>query len=169
MVLVVWLGLEISDGLSTRERKVARMRKALVVLQDLRLRGGQEKPDEDVLAQMTTTLVPLETYVSAAAEKVGIAKPNVTPRPAILKDGFQSQTVQFEVRDVTLVQLKDLLEGLETQSKLVVVTFLKIDRKFREEEKEKLDARLEVSTFARAAPEGAGSGTGSGSAKKAGG
>ena len=159
-ILVIWLGLKISDGLDGREKKVQRMRKALKTLQGLRMQGEVNKPTDDALSQMTATLVPLETYVANAADKVGIPKPKVTPHNGPPKDGFVSQAVEFDVRDVTLTQLKDLLEGLETGSKLVAVTSLKIDKRTRDEEKDKLDARLEVTTYARAAPAEGGSGSG---------
>jgi hypothetical protein len=148
VVLLVFLGTKIGDGLDAREARIAKMRKALVVLADLRARGEQEPPDA-ALAEMTATPVKLETYVSKAAEKINITKPNVTPRAPVQKDNFVTHSVQFEVRDLTVYQAKDLLEALETGSKLVAVTSLTINRKFRDEDKDKLDLKLEVSTYSR--------------------
>jgi hypothetical protein len=153
LVLVLFLGSRISGGLEARETRIAKMRRALVVLADLRARGEQEPPDA-ALAEMTSTPVKLETYVAKAAETIKIAAPNVTPRAPVTKDNFITHAVQFDVRDLTVAQAKDLLEALETRSKLVVVTSLTINRKFRDEDKDKLDLKLEVSTYSRVPTEG---------------
>ena len=153
VVLVLFLGSKISSGLEDREARIARMRRALVVLADLRARGEQEAPDA-ALAEMTSTPVKLETYVANAAKKLQIPPPNVTPRAPVQKDNFWTHSVQFDVRDLTVAQAKDLLQELETGSKLVVVTSLTINRKFRDEDKDKLDLKLEVSTYSRVAVEG---------------
>jgi type II secretory pathway component PulM len=161
-VVIIFLGLKISDGLDARERRISRMRKALIVLSDIRARGGDTKPENDVLAEMTSTPVTLETYVSKAAEKVQITKPNVTPGSTQNQDGFVVHSVRFDVQSVTVIQMKDLLEALETGSRFVVVTSVTINRKFRDEDKDKLDLKLEVSTYSRAPKEGEGDGSGTG-------
>jgi len=162
VVLTIFLGLRIRDGLDTREHRISRMRKALDVLIDLRARGDQKPVGDDVLAEITTTPIVLETYVSKAAEKLQIPKPPVTPGSSGTKDGFVTHTVRFEVRGLTVTQMKDLLEALETGSKRVVVTGLTINsRKARDEDKDKVDVKLEVSTYSR---EVTGTEDGSGSA-----
>jgi hypothetical protein len=162
-VLIIFLGLKISDGLDAREHRVHRMRKALNVLADLRVRGEQKQADDALAEMKRTPPIQLETYVGKAADKIAIARPPVTPGSSVVKDGFVTKTVRFEVRDLTVTQAKDLLEALETGSKLVVVTSLSINRKFRDEEKDKLDLKLEVTTYAYENQPGAGSGSGGGS------
>ena len=163
-VLIVFLGMKISEGLDEREARVAQMRKALGVLQDLRVRGETKQAD-DVIAELKKgTPIVLETYVGKAADKIQIPRPPVTPGTTVTKDGFTTKTVRFEVRDVTITQAKDLLEALETGSKLVVVTSMTINKKFRDEEKDKLDLKLEVTTYAyENAPAAAGADTAAGS------
>jgi hypothetical protein len=165
IVLTIFLGLKISDGLAVREARVARMRRAIDVLHDLRGRPKEKPTDDGALAEMDQPPIVLETYVAKAAEKLSIPKPPVTPGPAPKKDPFVGKTVRFEVRDLTIQQVKDLLEALETGSKRVAVTSLTINRKFRDEDKEKLDVKLEVTTYSRPPKEDAGSAAGSGSGK----
>jgi hypothetical protein len=164
-VLIIFLGLKISDGLDNREKRVADMRKALNILQDLRIRGETKEADDAIAELKKGTPIELTTYVGKAADKIQIPRPAVSPGTTVTKDGYTTKTVRFEVRDVTITQAKDMLEALETGSKLVVVTSMSINRKFRDEEKDKLDLKLEVATYAfeNAQPGGSGSGAGSGS------
>jgi hypothetical protein len=164
-VLIVFLGMKIKDGLDEREARVADMRKALNILQDLRIRGETKDADDAIAELKKGTPIELTTYVGKAADKIQIPRPAVSPGNTVTKDGFTTKTVRFEVRDVTITQAKDMLEALETGSKLVVVTSMTINRKFRDEEKDKLDLKLEVTTYAyeNAQPAGSGSAAGSGS------
>jgi hypothetical protein len=76
-----------------------------------------------------------------------------------------TSSVTLNVSDLTLDQLEKFLQAVETKSKYVAVTHLDITRRDYKG-KDKLDASLEVSTYAREAakkPEGEGSGAGSGS------
>lgn len=164
-VLTIFLGLKISDGLAAREHRVQRMRRAVTVLQELRARPQDKPAGDGALAEITATPIVLETYVAKAAEKLSIPTPPVTPGSSVTKENFITHTVRFEVRDLTITQLKDLLEALETGSKRVVVTAMTINRKFRDEDKDKLDVKLEVSTYSRVPTGDAGSGSaGAGSA-----
>lgn len=168
-VLIIFLGMKIGSGLDDREKRVKRERKALEVLSDLRVRGGDQKQTDEALAEMKkgVAIVP-ETYVGKAFDKISIARPTVTPGTTQNKDGFVTKTVRFEAHDLTVTQAKDLLEALETGSKTVVVTSLTITRKFRDEDKDKLDLKLEVTTYAYENLPGAGSGSGTASGSGAG-
>jgi hypothetical protein len=164
-VLIIFLGTKISGGLDDREHRIRRERKALEVLSDLRVRGGDSKQVDEALIELKKgqPIVP-ETYVGKAFDKIQIARPTVTPGNNVTKDGIVTKTVRFEVHDLTVTQAKDLLEALETGSKVVVVSALTINRKFRDEDKDKLDLKLEVTTYAYENQPGAGSGSaGSGS------
>jgi hypothetical protein len=163
IVLTVFLGMKISEGLDEREARVKRMRRAVDVLVDLRSRPEAKADTDDALAEITSTPIVLETYVAKAAEKLTIPTPAVTPGQTQNREGFVTHSVRFDVRDLTVQQMKDLLEALETGSKRVVITALTINRKFRDEDKDKLDLKLEVTTYSRPADQ-AGSAGASGSA-----
>jgi len=165
ITIAIWLGLSIHDGLVTKEKANERARKALVVLADLKARGPAEQTD-DVVATMGTEPVSLDTYLTNAAQKAGFQLKGTTPRNAVTRNGFVTNSVSCQVSDLTIDQLTKFLQEIETASKVVVVTRLDLRRDFKS--KEKLDATLEVSTYSKEPPKGDAE-AGSGSAEKNGG
>lgn len=163
VVLALWLGLEIRDGLTNIEAKNDKMRRALVVLADLKARGGADTNVDPVMAAIPKEPLSLDTYLSNAAEKAGFTLKGTTPRNPVTRDGFVTSSVQINVDDLDIEKLKTFLAEVEKE-KVVVITHLTINRD--RNDKSKLDARLEVSTYAHA-PEktDAGSGSGAGSGK----
>jgi type II secretory pathway component PulM len=170
ITIAVWLGLSIHDGLVAKEAHTEKMRKALVVLADLKARGPVG-PTDDVVATMGVEPVSLDTYLSNAAQKAGFTLKGTTPRNPVTRNGFVTNSVQCQVSDLPIDQLKKFLQEVETGSKVVMVTRLDVRRDFKS--KEKLDATLEVSTYskekaAKETKDGEGSGGSGGSAKKGG-
>jgi hypothetical protein len=149
LTIVIWLGLAIGDGLSSMEARNDKMRRALVVLADLKARGPR-KPVDDLTAGMPTEPISLETYLTNAATTAGFVLKGTTPRTPVTRNGFTTATVTLTVSDLTLDQLKKFLQEVETKSKYVATTRLEITRRDYKS-KEKLDASLEVSTYAKEA------------------
>ncbi|HEY5937706.1 MAG TPA: hypothetical protein VIU61_23825, partial [Kofleriaceae bacterium] len=83
--------------------------------------------------------------------------------PEVTKNKFVTKSVKFKVEDLELDQLKSFLQELETTSKVVFVTDLDIARDFKDPKK--VDADLEVTTYAKAKDSGT-AGSAAGSAKK---
>lgn len=168
ITIAVFLGSYISDGLGKIEKSNAEARKALAVLAGLRERGPAQ-PTDDVLANMPTEPIGLESYLTGAADKVKLKIPRFTPRNPITKNGFITHSMQMDLNDVTLEQARAFLEAVESDSKYVAVTSMNVSRKFGV--KEKLNLKLEITAFAKEPPpkakgaeaEGAGSADGSGS------
>jgi type II secretory pathway component PulM len=162
VTVVLWLALSIHDGLAAIEHRNDRMEKALDIVEEVRAHGGVKKAaSDDLVATIGTEPVRLETYLSKVADQVKISVPSYNPVTPVEKNGFKTVMNKIELRDLTIQQLKDFLEQVETGNKLVQVTALTINRNFRD--KEKLDAKLEISTYARIPDQAAGSGSGSGS------
>ena len=162
LTIVIWLGMAIGDGLSNMEARNDKMRKALSVLAELKARGPQQ-PVDDVVAGMPLEPLSLETYLSNAAQTAGFVLKGTTPRTPTTRNGFVTSSVTLSVSDLTLDQLEKFLQAVETKSKYVAVTRLEIQRRDYKG-KDKLDASLEVSTYAKEAakkPEGGGSDAGS--------
>lgn len=168
LTIIVWLGLSIHDGLSNMEARNEKSRQALRVLEDLKARGPAQ-PTDDVVATMGVEPLSLDTYLSNAAQKAGFTLKGTTPRNAVTRNGFVTNSVSCSVSDLTIDQFKKFLQEVETGSKVVVVTRLDVRRDFKT--KEKLDATLEVSTYSKEPPpKGEGGGSGSaGSAETKGG
>jgi hypothetical protein len=148
VTVVIWLGLSIGDGLSSMEGRNDKMRRALSVLADLKERGPRQ-PTDDLVAGMPVEPLSLETYLTNAANTAGFVLKGTTPRTPIERNGFQTSSVSLNVNDLTLDQLKKFLQEIETKSRYVAVTRLEITRR-EYKGKDKLDAALEVSTYARA-------------------
>jgi hypothetical protein len=162
--IAIWLGLAIGDGLSGMEARNDRMRKALSVLTDLRARGPMQ-PADDLVANMPVEAPGLETYLTNAASAAGFVLKGTTPRTPVPRNGFTTSSVTLNPSDLTLDQLQKFLQEIETKSKYVAVTRIEITRRDYKG-KDKLDATLEVSSYAKdppEKPEGAGSGAGSAS------
>jgi type II secretory pathway component PulM len=147
VIVVLFMATSIRDKQSAREDNNARMRSALAVIADLRARGEVARPD-DPGTKIGAEPVKLESYLTRAAEKVGITIPSYNPRPPVTKNGFVTHAGQVELRDLTITQVKSLLEAIESDSKLVVVTTLTLTRNFRD--KEKVDLKMEVATYSTA-------------------
>jgi hypothetical protein len=171
LTLVIWLGMAIGDGLSNMQARNDRIRKALVVIADLKQRGPKQ-PVDDLVSGMPVEPLSLETYLSNAATTAGFVLKGTTPRNPVSRNGFATASVALSVSDLTIEQLKKFLQEVETKSKYVAVTRMEITRR-EYKGKDKLDASLEVSTYARepakksdaGAGSGAGAGAGSGSEK----
>ncbi len=161
LTIIVWLGLSIGDGLSNMEARNEKTRKALIVLEDLKARGPA-RPTDDVVATMGVEPLSLDTYLTNAAQKAGFTLKGTTPRNAVTRNGFVTNSVSCQISDLSIDQFKKFLQEVETGSKVVVVTRLDIRRDFKA--KEKLDATLEVSTYSKEPPPKGDSGSGSGSA-----
>jgi type II secretory pathway component PulM len=168
LTLVIWLGMAIGDGLSSMEARNDKMRKALNVIAELKARGPQQ-PVDDVVNGMPVEPLSLETYLTNAAQTAGFVLKGTTPRNPTTRNGFVTNSVTLSVSDLTLDQLEKFLQAVETKSKYVAITRLDITRRDYKG-KDKLDATLEVSTYAKeAAKKPEGSGSDAGSAEKQGG
>lgn len=150
ITIAIWLGFSIHDGLVAKEKHNDKMRKALVVLADLKARGGPAQPGDDLVATMGTEPLSLDTYLSNAAQKAGFTLRGTTPRNPVTRNGFVTNSVSCQVSDLPIDQFRQFLQEIETQSKLVAITRLDVRRDFRD--KEKLDATLEVSTYSKEPP-----------------
>jgi hypothetical protein len=150
LTLVIWLGLAIGDGLNSMQSRNDKMRKALTALADLKARGGPKQPVDDVVAGMPVEPLSLETYLSNAATTAGFVLKATTPRNPVTRNGFTTASVSLAANDVNIDQLKKFLQEIETKSKYVAITRLDITRR-EFKGKDKLDASLEVSTYAKEA------------------
>jgi type II secretory pathway component PulM len=160
LTIAIWLGLAIHDGLDAMALRNNKSRKALDALADLRARGQTHEQVDDVVATMGTEPLSLDTYLSNAAKKAKYdLKSTITPRQPVSRNGFVTNTSTLSIENMTIEQLRDFLQEVETASKVVAVTHIDMRRDFRD--KDKLDLNLEVSTYSKekpAAAEGSGAG-----------
>ena len=163
IVLAIWLGLAIHDGLDAMGERNDHTRKALDVLADLRARGQTHAQVDDAVATMGTQPLSLETYLNTAAKEAHFElKTSMTPHQEQHKNGFVTNSMSLTLNKMSITELKDFLQRIESNSKYVAVTRLEISTDFHD--KDKLNATLEVSTYSKEPPaQGSGSGSDSGS------
>ncbi len=155
--IFLFLAFGISDRLDTMEANNARMRKALGVLEHYRVHGRDgSTAAANPAANIGSEPIKLESYLDKAAQKVGINVPSYKPRAGATKNGFAVHTIELQVAGLSLEQVRDFLEAIETDNPLVVTNHIVLKRAFND--KEKVDLKLEVSTFSRVAAEGAAAG-----------
>jgi hypothetical protein len=164
IVVALWLGSAIHDGLDAMEHHNDRERKALAAVETMRAKGETKPLLDDSLTGMPSDLPSLQTYVSNAAKKAKLDIKSISPRSPQAKSGFQSQTASFQVDKVDIQETKDLLNALETDSRYVAVTKLELQRDFHD--KDKLRADVDVTAYAHEAGSGD-AGSAGGSATKA--
>lgn len=145
VIVALWLGLAIHDGLSAMERRNEDMREALNIVADLKARGPQTPKDRTV-EDMPDTAVSLETYLSNAATKAGVPWKGSTPHTPVTKNGFVTSSVSCSLDDVELDKVKAFLQEVETGSKYVAVTSIDIKR---DRDPTKVDVKLGVSTYSK--------------------
>jgi len=165
LTIAIWLGLAIHDGLDAMATRNNKSRKALDALADLRARGQTHEQVDDVAATMGTEPLSLDTYLSNAAKKAKYdLKSTITPRQPVSRNGFVTNTSTLSIENMTIEQLRDFLQEVETASKVVAVTHIDMRRDFRD--KDKIDINLEVSTYSKEKPAGAEGSGAAGSDKK---
>jgi uncharacterized protein (UPF0333 family) len=167
LVMIIYVALQIREGLATLEAKNAKARKALATLTAYKAQARAVTAD-DPAKLIGAEAVKLETYLYNAAGKANVTLPGVNTKGTSPKGSFIAHAASVEVRELNITQIKDLLEAIETENKTVMVSSLQIRRNFRD--KEKLDLTIEVVTWSKAAADGGdekgeGSGTGTGTAK----
>lgn len=174
ITIAVFLGSYISDGLNKIEANNNKMRRALVVLEELIARGPAQ-PVDNVLLSMPTEPIALESYLTRAAQRAKVVIPRFNPRAQVTRDGFVTSGMQIDLNDVTLEQARLFFEAVENgESPYVAVTAVSVSRKLAA--KEKLNFKLDITAYAKVPDkpaESAGAGDagagGAGSATAAGG
>ncbi len=143
LCIAVFVARGITAGLTTLEENNEAKRDALMAL--ARYRAGDVAKASSV--KIPDVAVKLSRYVDGIITTAGIESPSY-PQPKETERGaFVEHSFSLKLPKLTIVQLKDFLEKLETNSKTVVVKNLKIKRNFRD--KEKLDVELVIATYSK--------------------
>lgn len=139
-----YVALGIRDGLVDLEKRNQDKREALRAIQLYRT-GGAARTRSLVEIPAEADVVKLDRYIDGIIQKEGIESPRY-PQPKDSKKGkYIERTFKLSLPKLTINQLKNFLEKLETGSKVVIVKELHVKVNFRE--KEKLDVDLVVATY----------------------
>ncbi|MBX3158723.1 MAG: type II secretion system protein M [Deltaproteobacteria bacterium] len=150
ITVALWLGFAIRDGLTAMEKRNEDTRAMLQTVDEIRRKGGPSKTPADEVKIPAEPLL-LETYLNDAATVAGFTIKNITPRTSVPpKNGILTTTVFFQLEQLEIDALKTFLQEVETKSKVVAITRLKVKRSFKD--KKKIDVPVvEVSTYSRPA------------------
>lgn len=157
ITLALWLGFSIQDGLTERANRNSEIRRALVVIDELKRRGPATTPQDDPLKDIGPEPLSLDTYLDNAAKKAGFPLKGTTPHTPVNRNGFVTTSVSLTLEDLEIDKLKTFLHEVETASKAVAITSLETTRDRRD--RTKLDAKLVVSTYSREKTEADGGGS----------
>jgi type II secretory pathway component PulM len=154
--IIGWVGLTVTDGLDAIEKRNRQARAALSALETYRA-SGAGRAGREAAVEIPPQPIELSTYLDEVVREIQAQSP-AYPSPKQTERGkYVESAMRVTLKDLTIFQVKDLLEKLESKSKVVVIRELKVKRSFRD--REKLDVDLSLSTFhepGKAAPEAQG-------------
>lgn len=143
-VVFLVIASTISSGLAAIEASNEDKRLAL---ENLVLIKQRKTTRRGPTVTITSTAPSLSTYLEGIANEVGgVQIPNYQPQPSVARGSYEEISGRIELREVTIYQLAEFLEKVETKNRTVVVTTLNIEKSRREPDKLR-KATMVVSTF----------------------
>ena len=149
LIVLIYIGLQINDGLKAIDTKNQETRNALEALHNYRL--GEAELEAKPKVAIPAEPLKLETYLEEIAKEVDITIPSFNQVSPETKGEYLVTSKRIELRKVTIHQLKDFLHKVETKKPAVVIRNLQIRPVFRD--KEKLNVPMLVSTYSKKAEE----------------
>ncbi|HEU5057672.1 MAG TPA: hypothetical protein VFU21_14155 [Kofleriaceae bacterium] len=161
---VLWVAMTIRGGLSAIEKKNDRSREALAAIDMQRILKHSQGAGQPVVT-IPDSPVALDTYLDGIITEVGLKSPTYPAPKETQKGNTVELTIHVALQDLTIYQLKDLLEKIETKNPVVVVTELHVKKNFGN--KENVDVDFTAATYyKKGGGSGAGGGTGAGGTGK---
>jgi len=152
VVIIALVGFRIDDGLERIADKNAETRAALTELRSYRsneTRVAAKANTKNV--SFGSTPLKLDDYLFTIADAVGITIPKVDKPNESKKGKFMESSTKISLRGLTIVQLKDLLQRIESDSKVVVITDLFVRRHFRKNDQ--LNIEMTIATYFKKPPD----------------
>ncbi len=146
--VLAWVGMSIRSGLRAIEAKNQDARNALVALERQREVQATKVETRPKVAIPDAALA-LDSYLDPIIKEVGLESPTY-PAPKETAKGtppgsVTEVSIKVSLKELTILQLKDLLEKVETGNPLVATTELHVKKSFRDPEK--LDVDFTVVTY----------------------
>jgi hypothetical protein len=168
--LLAWVAITIRGGLNAIEKRNEATRDALTAIDRHRLTMASQASQKPVV-KIPDVPVALDTYLNGIITGVGLAEPTYPGPKETQKGAYTEVSLKVSLKDLTIEQLKDLLERIETTNPLVGTTEVKVKRPNFGDPNKNLSVDFTVVTFYKKKAGGApatGSG-GGGAAAPAGG
>lgn len=141
------IGMTITDGLGDIADKNEARRDALQSLAVYRQQKAEGQGDTPKV-KIPREPVDLPAYLEDIAKEVGVEIPSYSPQPQGQRGSYDEIAVNIDLRELTVYELADFLEKVETRNRAVVITQLHVERSFRDEDKLR-KASMTVATYAK--------------------
>lgn len=164
VTVFAFIGQTIWGGLDNIAQNNELRRDALRSLDVYRMQKAQGT-DKGPAIKIPKEPVDLPAYLEEIGKEVGVEIPSYSPQPQVARGSYDEIAVNIDLRDITVQELADFLERVETRNRAVVVTQIHVERSFREEGSLR-KASMTVATYAKretTSGEGEGEGEGEGS------
>lgn len=140
----------IRDGLSSIEARNDERREAISALQQYRAAEARLSASSRPAVEIPEEALELETYLQRIANQTGVRIPGYSSQRPETEGPYRRVSTRIELEAVSMYDLVEFLERVETESELVVIWRMNIKQNFRDNEA--LDVDMIVSTFERAGP-----------------
>lgn len=147
VTVFAFIGQTIWGGLDDIAAKNDERREALRSLEVYRIQKAQGTIDAPKVT-IPKEPVDLPAYLEEIGKEVGVEIPTYSPQPQVTRGSFDEIAVNIDIREITVQELADFIERVETRNRAVVVTQLHVERSFREEGKLR-KASMTVATYAK--------------------
>jgi len=144
--ILAWVAITIRGGLHAIESRNQEMREALVAIDRHRVNMASQASQKPAV-KIPDVAPALDTYLNGIVTTVGLAEPTYPGAKETPKGPYTEVSLTVTLRDLSIDQLKDLLEKIETQNPLVAVTELKIRRPNHGDPAKNLQVDFTVVTF----------------------
>ena len=142
--LLAWVANTIRHGLDNLDNKNQLTRSALTALEQHRVNQASSAAQSPHVT-LPPTPVALDTYLESIVKELSLESPTYPEPKVVDRDGGSEESFHVSFQALTIYQLKDLLEKIETRSPVVIVTDLHVKKSFRDPEKVNVD--LTVATY----------------------
>ncbi len=155
--LIVALYARIQNGMKELEKENAQARKALRSLAIYRNAKAQAA-GSGTEVKIPSKAIELDSYMENIISELELTSPTYPALKTVAVGTYEELSFEIELKGLSIESMSQLLEKVETGSKLVVVKELNVDRNFRD--KEKLDVEFTVATYRTQASDDDGDGEG---------
>ena len=149
--IVAWLAFMARDHMADIESKNKTSRKALRALAQHRAGAARQSSADKV--EIPESPVALDSYLEEIIGELELESPTYPAPKSSEKGSFVEWSFRVELKELSIEEVAEFLEKLETRSAVVVVKELTIDTSFKD--KEKLDLELVVATYSEKPDESA--------------
>ena len=145
--VALFVAFLIRDGLSSIEDRNDERRDALTALGQYRVAEAKLAASSAPDVQIPDEAIELETYLQRIANQTGVRIPGYSSQRPETSGAVRRVSTKIELESVSMYDLVEFLEMVETESDVVVIWRMNVKQNFRDNEV--LDVDMTVSTFER--------------------